>query len=248
VNPRSWRDVEFETILRNRQDLVVTVVADEGLVIPAMQFVSGEDEDWWPGVGLSTTWEFPIARMEGLENAALVVTNPGLGAVEVTVDVFTGDAPLRGVISETLAAETPLRIDLSNLPGENLGALVTATGPIAAAVVATGDAGTAVMPGVPEAMERFLLPGLRDEILDEGTLWLLNTGDEPVSITVSRLTTGGLVGEKVLLEPGSMTGVLAQGLRTAGYLVEASGTFSAAWSMMGPTGTAFAAPSPVPDE
>ncbi len=248
VNPRSWRDIEFETMLRNRQDLAVTVVVDEGLVIPAMRFVSGTDEDWWPGVGLSTTWEFPVARVEGLESSSLVVTNPGLGAVEVTVDLFGDGAVFREAIVETLPAETPMRFDLSSVPGGDLGALITATGPVAAAVVATGEGGTAVMPGIPETHDRFLLPGLVDEVLDEGTLWLLNTGDEPVSITVSRLTGGGLVGERVVLEPGSMQSVTAQGVRTAGYLVEASGEFSAAWSMTGPTGTAFAAGSAVDDE
>ncbi len=248
VNPRSWRDIEFETMLRNRQDLVVTVVVDEGLVVPAMQFISGEDQDWWPGIGLSTAWEFPVARVEDLENAALVITNPGLGAVEVTVDLFSNEAVFRDAFTETLPAETPLRVDLSSVPGDSLAALVTATGPVAAAVVATGEAGTAVMPGIGEQSNRFLIPGLRNHILDRGTLWLLNTSDEPVSITVSRLSDGGLVGERVVLDPGSMTSVEVEGSRTLGYLVEATGSFSAAWSLRGPTGAAFAVATPVFDE
>jgi len=248
VNPRSWRDIEFETLLRQREDLVVTVAVDEGLVVPAMQFVAGDDEDWWPGTGLSSTWEFPIARLEGLETASLVVSNPGLGAVEVTIDVFTDEGPLRGAFIETIPAETPRRFDLSEIPGEAIGALVTATGPVASAVVAIGEAGTAVMPGVSEVARRYLLPGLRHHIVDDGTLWLLNTSDEPASITVSRLTGRGLVGERVVVDPGSMASVAVEGAGTDGYLVEATGAFSAAWSMTGPTGSAFSVAVPVPDE
>jgi hypothetical protein len=247
VNPRSWRDIDFETMLRTRADLVVTVSVDEGLVIPAMRFVAGEDEDWWPGTGLSVTWEFPVARTEGLESAFLVVSNPGLGPVEVTVDLFGDDGPRREAFTQTVAAETPVRFDLSEFPGADLGALVTASGPVAAAVVATGGAGTAVTPGIPEKARRFLLPGLRPDLLEEATLWLLNTSDEPASITVSRLSDGGLVGEKVVLEPGSVASVPAAGSGTLGYLAEASGTFTAAWSITGRTGTAFAVASAVPD-
>jgi len=247
VNPRSWRDIEFEELLRQRQDLVVTVAVEEGLVIPAMRFRAGEDEDWWPGVGLSGTWEFPVARFDGLDSAALVVSNPGLGAVEVSIDLFGDVGPTIDAAAETIPPETVVRFDLGPVPGDIVGARVVSTGPVAAAVVATGEAGTAVMPGSPQPARRWMMPGLRSLPLEEGTLWLLNTSDEPVSITVSRLTSAGLVGEKVIVDPGNMRPVPITGSGTAGVLAEASGAFSAAWTVRSETGVAFSVGTPIAD-
>ena len=76
VGARSWRDVSFEELLRQRADLTVSVTVDTGLVVPAMVLRSGEDEDWWSGTGLSDRWEFPAAGLEEL-TSAIVVANPG---------------------------------------------------------------------------------------------------------------------------------------------------------------------------
>jgi len=216
-------------------------------VIPAMRFRAGEDEDWWPGVGLSGTWEFPVARFDGLDSAALVVSNPGLGAVEVSIDLFGDVGPTIDAAAETIPPETVVRFDLGPVPGDIVGARVVSTGPVAAAVVATGEAGTAVMPGSPQPARRWMMPGLRSLPLEEGTLWLLNTSDEPVSITVSRLTSAGLVGEKVIVDPGNMRPVPITGSGTAGVLAEASGAFSAAWTVRSETGVAFSVGTPIAD-
>jgi hypothetical protein len=88
VGARSWRDVDFESELRQRQNLVITVTAVDGVVVPAMVFGNEGDEDWWPGVGEATEWEFPVARVADTAGY-LVVHNPGPGSVEVSVDLFT---------------------------------------------------------------------------------------------------------------------------------------------------------------
>ncbi|NIS33092.1 MAG: hypothetical protein GWO04_25430, partial [Actinobacteria bacterium] len=82
VGARSWRDVSFEELLRQRADLAVSVTIDDGLVVPAMVFRAGEDEDWWSGVGLSEVWEFPALGLANMESS-IVVANPGPVAVEV---------------------------------------------------------------------------------------------------------------------------------------------------------------------
>ena len=185
VGARSWRDVDFTSLLRQRQNLVVTVTAAEGVVVPAMAFGTEADEDWWPGVGESTEWEFPVARVQDT-SAYLVVLNPGLGAVEVAVDLFTPDGTILEAFTATVTPETPARFDLSQYPGDPLAARVVATGPVAAAVVAQGEGEVAVMAGAPEAASTWLLPGLRRLPLHATSLWLLNTSsEEAITATVS---------------------------------------------------------------
>ena len=248
VNPRSWRDISFEELLRQRQTLVISVRADEGLAIPAMSWTSGSDEAWWAGTDLSETWEFPIVRHEGLRNSGLVIANPSSSAVEVTVDLFTVDGPQRAAFSLTVPAQSPLRIGFGEVEATVVGARVTASAPVSAVVSAQGGAGTAVTGGAPDQARSWLLPGLRNDGLNQGTLWLLNSGDETVSVTISALTGGDTLNSKRILEPGTITPIAVGSDDVGGYLVSSVDRFGAAWSITGPSGTAFVAGIPLPEE
>ena len=244
VGARSWRDIEFDTVLRQRRNLVVNVETEEGVVIPAMSWGTGTDEDWWSGVGESETWEFPVA---GLDDAAgaLVIANHGVTGVTAIVDVFTAD----GAVLDAFTAEVPIdgvsRIDLTEYEGTDVAVLVSANGPVSAAVTATGEAGTAIMPGIPDRSQAWLVPGLRGSVVGGSSLWLLNTSTESVSVTVSALTNAGLVGEKVVVEPLRPYRVEVTDPNADGYLVEASSPFTVAWSVHSPGATGFAPGSPV---
>jgi hypothetical protein len=245
VGAHSWRDVSFESLLRERQNLVVAVTAVEGVVVPAMDFGNDADEDWWPGVGEATAWEFPVARVQGTPSF-LVVDNPGLGAVDVSVDLYTPDGVILDAFSATLDPDTPTRFDLSQYPGDPLGARVGASGPVVAAVVAQDEDEVAVMAGEPAAAQTWLLPGARRLALHATSVWLLNTdSEEAISATVSALTPTGTVGETVVVPPGVPTQVDVVDLDAEGYLVEASAPVTVAWTVRGPTGLAFASASPV---
>ena len=246
VNPRSWRDIAFEELLRQRQSLVISVRNEEGLAIPAMAWTSGTDQAWWSGTDLSTTWEFPIVRDEGLDTAGIVVANPSPTDVDVTVDLYTEDGPQRGAFSFTIPAQSPLRIGFGEVDATVVGAVITATAPVAAAVSATGAAGTAMTAGSPDRAQAWLLPGVRNKGRIQGTLWLLNSAEDAVSVTVSALTKGATLNTKEILEPGTLTRIRVGGDGVLGYLVTSTDFFSAAWSITGPSGTAFAAGIAVP--
>ncbi len=245
VGARSWRDVDFTTLLRQRQNLVVTVTAAEGTVVPAMAFGTEDDEDWWPGVGEATQWEFPVARIQDT-SSYLVVHNPGLTAVEVSVDLFTADGTILEAFTATVSPDAPARFDLSQYPGDPMAARVMATGPVAAAVVARGDGEVAVMAGASEASSTWLLPGLRRLPLHATSLWLLNTSsEEAITVTVTALSNAGTSGQTVVVPPGVPVQVDVTVMEAEGFLVEASSPLTVAWTARGASGLAFAAASPV---
>ena len=248
VNPRSWRDIDFEELLRQRESLAIMVRADDGLIIPAMSYGSGTDAAWWSGTGLSTEWEFPVVRQQGVEGAAIIVANPGLAAVELTVDVYTRSGAQRSALSFTVPPEAPLRIGFEDIPETVIGAKVTATSPVAAAVVATGESGTAVTAGSPAPARTWLLPGLGVAGTDEAFLWLLNSGDEAVTVTIGVLTGAATLNTKEVLEPGAIRRIDVTDVTALGYIVFSADPFSAAWSVTGTTGTAFSAGVAVPEE
>jgi hypothetical protein len=248
INPRSWRDIDFEEQLRQRQSLVVSVRVDEGLVIPAMSYTAGADEAWWLGSDLSSEWEFPVARTAGIDAAAIVVGNPNLADVDVTIDLYTADGPQRAAIEVTAPPEAPVRVDLSDVGADVLAVRVSATAPVIAGVVGQGEAGTVLTGGAPETARSWLLPGLRTVGLDEGTLWLLNSSFEQVSVTVSVLTGDAAINTQVLVEPGTHVAVPITEPDALGVAVEASDPFTAAWSLTGPAGSAYSAGIAVVDE
>jgi hypothetical protein len=246
VAARSWRDVDFTTLLRQRENLVITVAATRGVVVPAMAFGNEADEDWWPGVGEAAEWEFPVARVQGTDSY-LFVHNPGLGPVEVVVDLLTPSGPIMEAFSAAVTPEEPVRFDLSAYPGDPMAARVVATGgPVAAAVVAIGEEEVAVMPGAPAAASTWLLPGLRRLPLHATSLWLLNSSsEEAISATVTVLGTGGTRGQTVVVPPGVPVQVDVTAVDAEGFLVEASSALTVAWTARGPSGLAFSAASPV---
>ena len=248
INPRSWRDIDFEEAQRQRQALVISVRVDDGLVVPAMSYTRDDDEAWWLGGGLSSEWEFPVVRTQGLGESAVVVGNPNLTEVTVTVDVYTSQGPERSVMEFTIPPEAPLRIAFGSDTSEALGVRISATAQVAAGVVASGDAGTAVTGGTPAPARVWLLPGLRSVGLNKGTLWLMNSGSEQILVTVSELTGAAAVNSQVLVEPGTQVAVPITEPDALGVLVEANDPFTAAWSVEGPSGIAFSGGLAVVDE
>lgn len=247
VGARSWRDVSFESLLRQRQNLVITVTALDGVVVPAMVFGNETDEAWWPGAGEATEWEFPVARVADTAGY-LVVHNPGPAAAEVSVNLFTPDGPIIEAFTATVTPEAPARFDLSAYPAESLAVGVVASSPVAAAIVAMGEGEVAVMPGAPAPASTWLLPGLRRLPLHAASIWLLNTSsEESVSATVTALGAGGSAGETVVVAPGVPRQVDVTAGGAEGYLVEASSPLTVAWSLRGPGGLSFALASPVSD-
>jgi hypothetical protein len=246
VGARSWRDVSFEELLRQRTDLAVSVTIDDGLVVPAMMFRAGEDEDWWPGVGLSDVWEFPAVGLVGME-AAIVVANPGPAPVEVTGVFFTDAGPDPDAFTVTVPPERPLRIPVPT--DETVrGAQLAAASPVAAAVVGVGEAGTVVTAGISTTARTWLVPGLRGSGLESGTLWMLNSSEEPTTVTVSSLSGAELVGERLTLDPRSLVEVPVDDDDAVGYLIQAADPITVAWSLEGPSGSALSIGTPIVDE
>jgi len=109
-------------------------------------------------------------------------------------------------------------------------------------VVITGLAGTV---GSVEPSARWLVPGVGLTPDTTATIWIMNTGPDAATVTVTDLSGDGpLLSEKRLVEGGSLVGIpLATGDRPGveGYLIESSEPISVAWSIAGERGVAFLA-------
>lgn len=110
-------------------------------------------------------------------------------------------------------------------------------------VVIHGVAGTI---GLPSPALRWLVPGVGAVPETLGTLWILNSGGDVSTITVTPLGAGAPAPEKLRVEPGtigSFTPPWGPGV-VPGYLVDASEPVTVAWSGSGPRGVVMVAGVP----
>jgi hypothetical protein len=250
ISSRSWVDLDFAEQLRQRQSLIVSVRLDSGLAVPAMAFTHGADEAWWSGTGLGTAWELPIGRLSAEDSAAIVVANPSLSDVTVDIELFGTEGAQRTQLTLDIPAQAPGRLDLSTLEidFDIVAARVSSPTPVAVGVVSTGASGTAVTSGVEQQSGTWLLPGTRPETGRSVSLWLLNTSDNAVVVTVSRFTGDEVFNVNEILEPGTVTEIPVVGDDTVGYMVRSADPFSAAWSVTADGRVAFSAGIPVPPD
>lgn len=250
VSSRSWTDLDFAEQLRQRQSLIVSVRLDSGLAVPAMAFTQGSDQAWWSGTGLATAWEMPIGRVSADDSAAIVVANPSLGDITVDVELFGVEGEHRSQVALDIAAQAPGRLDLSGLEldFDVVAARVSSPTPVAVGVVSAGPSGTAVTAGVQQLPGTWMLPGTRPEAGRSVSLWLLNTSDNAVVVTVSRFTADEVFNVNEILEPGTVTEIPVVGTDTVGYMVRSADPFSAAWSVIADGQVAFSAGIPVPQD
>lgn len=110
-------------------------------------------------------------------------------------------------------------------------------------VVIDGVAGTI---GLPTAALRWLVPGVGSAPDTVGTLWILNSGGDVSTITITPLGAEAPAPEKLRVEPGtvgSFTPPWEPGI-VPGYLVDASEPVTVAWSGSGPRGVVMVAGVP----
>ena len=267
VPGRAWVDIDLDEIVPFLDDLVLVVGTEEGLVIPSLSIAAeGGDEATWPATGPSTYWEFPVVQTDDLV-PELVVANPGSATVRVDVDAFEFFRADLQVASVDVAPGAPLRIPLPENDGQPYGIRVVADGPVAAAVVAESPvdltgidnavpdpdveddliadplvlrvAGTV---GVEGPSTEGLLPGAGSVSGSVSTIWIMNTGEEPATVTLRPLGVRDLAAEKISVLAGRVVGFeIPDDAAIASYYLESTVPVSAAWTASDGRGTAFIA-------
>lgn len=102
-----------------------------------------------------------------------------------------------------------------------------------------GLAGTV---GLVDASTRWLVPGPGTTPDTTSTIWIMNTGSEQATVTVTPLgPSGALPADKVVVPGGSVLGYVATSSVANGYDVTSNVEVSVAWSISGERGVAMLA-------
>ncbi len=229
VRANSVRAVDITEQVRRRTAVAATVSARSGrLVLGRIQTFDGSEsrEGFTSGVASPTTagvWYFPDGRRVPQVSERVIVFNPGDEVAEIDIEVrpesSDGDEP-----DDALATVIPLSVapfsagqyditgDVGVVDGRHSILVTSANGvPVVAERVMNlvsdeGTRGVSSMLGSRVAAERWLLAagGTSDTVVEEVTV--LNTGDQPASVRVSRLDDDGFVeiGETLEVAAGGL--------------------------------------------
>lgn len=245
VGARSWEDIDFSQLLRLRETLSFTVESDDGQVLPVLVLADAEDEAMWPGSGLSREWVFPAVRL-GAGEPHLSIFNPSGSPVEVSIDVFGPDGGVLDARSASVLADSPLDVPIGDLAEGAFGVRVRADQPVTVTAVASGAGAVTGTLGNPELSSRWFVPGAGSG--GEGSvrsLWLLNPGEEQISITLIPVGSGSFTPDKVAVPPQSIRQYVIEEDGVAGYIADGVGPFSVAWSTQRPEGAVLSGAIPV---
>lgn len=229
IPARALRTVLLHEELPGRSTLSLSVEQTEGSVIPMAEIGNGTDIAVWPGVRPSETWEIPVTAMPGLA-ADLIVSNDVLIEVNFSIDIFGQDGTVTAGPTGTLPGPGTIRLPLEEITaGDQVGIVVSADGPIGAAVAFSGvDGGLAVSPGLPTVSEKWIVPGPNADPTARYRLWILNSGIDDATVQVTFLDPVGDSGavEQTVVPATSVAAIPATEIGSAGLVVEASGPVS----------------------
>lgn len=271
VAGRSWTTIDLEPFLPFRDDLVFTVSTEQGLVIPALIRADDRGQAVWPGTGPAETWDFPIVTVgelepfisvmsagdDGIEVSVDIITPDGAvrnarqitleSSVPASIPLSDLAAPPFGVrlratapVAATVVAVLP-EVDedeLGDATAETTTTLEDASGEAPAEVpFITGLAGTN---GLARSSRSWIVP-LDTLPGSETSMWIMNTGTEPVQVVLSPL--GDLEPaptDPVTIPAESILEVPVEfGIGFYGYAIEADRPVTVAWEISGERGVAL---------
>jgi len=194
-----FTEVRLHELEGIRQQVSLVVIPQEGAVVPWMARTTRFGTALWGGGGVAREWLFPVANRPTL-TAVLFLHNPGSEEVTTSVELFGVAGPIPGPEAVVVPGGGVSQVSFTSSAGSAAGLRVSASGPLAATVVAEGSGGLAAIAGLGKA-NHWLVPGgggagvLR-------SLVVLNPGPEATTVTVS--TLAGEVFVSPSMPPGSL--------------------------------------------
>lgn len=135
VPGRSWLTEDLSRVIPFLDNVTLTVQTETGLVIPALVLSDENDEATWDGIGQSSTWEFPLTSVPGLD-PTLVLSNTGDLPATVIIDFFTPDGPVLEATTLLVSPNQPVRLELADFAEPPFGIRVMSNAPVGATIQA----------------------------------------------------------------------------------------------------------------
>ncbi len=241
VPGRSWVTEDLSRTIPFLDNVTLTVRSEAGLVIPALVVNTDVDEAWWNGTRQSTTWDFPVTSVPGLE-PTLVLSNTGSVGATVTIDLFAVGGAILEATSLQVSPLQPVRVHLADFADPPFGVRVISNAPVGAVIQAAppgtfpraetpedehddeepSDQGEPVDEGQPAAITTYTGLAATTGNIDPATRWMLpGIGVVPAAQTSVWIMNASSDQATVTITPlGAQGGAAEKVIVAAGWLLE----------------------------
>jgi hypothetical protein len=217
--------LDMTQIIPGREEISASIETTRGAVLAyGRQTIEGETA-LWRALEPGQDWWLPVPPGDG--NRQLTIATPENTEIDYQVDLYLPDGVEEAHTIGTIDPRGLVRVPLDAVTEEALGVKVITTGTVVAGLWMDSEAGLAVTTGSQVDAPLWLLPGAAAPEEGTGSIVVLNTGLDMV--TVSVIPLGGSA-EAVDFELDAV-GVLVAELDDAdGYRVEATGPVVVLWT------------------
>jgi hypothetical protein len=225
---------DLTQIVPGRENISVNVETTRGSVLAFGRQTTDGELALWQAVAPGLDWWLPVPAGGGLKQMHLAT--PEASEIEYQVDFYGPEGFVEAHASGVIDPRGDVTIPLAAVTTEAAGVRVTSTGPVVPSLRIASPSGLARTTASPVDAPVWLLPGARAPAGGSGSVVVLNSGLEPVTVTIRTLSGNSLSRS---LEVAA-EGVLETDLAPAdGYRIEASGPVVAMWtSQLDGAGTA----------
>ncbi|MGD2061050.1 MAG: DUF5719 family protein [Acidimicrobiia bacterium] len=237
VPPLSTLTVSLSDIIPGREDISVYIETLRGSALAVgRQDLDGESSVW-RAVAPGQDWWLPVP--EGGGSRQLLISTPSNAPIDYQVDVYglggEVESYQESYDSGSLEARSLTRIDLTAITPDAIGVRVIGTGPLVATLWMEDDGRVATTTASPVDAPVWLLPGASAPPGGSGSLVVLNSGVDDVTVNVRSLQETSLTRNFDLQAERVLTVPL---VAADGYRVESTGPVVVLWtSEIGGTGT-----------
>lgn len=233
VPPLSTITLRMGEIIPGRAEISVEVEVTSGSALAVgRQTIDGRTA-LWRAVEPAQDWWLPIP--EGGATKQLLLATPASTEVEYQVDYYGADGFEEAFESGVLEPRGRQRMGLAAISDATAGLRVISTGPVVPTLVVNSRASLALTTASPVDASAWLLPGAHSPPGGSGSVVVLNSGIEDVTVDVITLQETALARGFDLPSDGVLEVALVD---ADGYRVEASGPIVVLWaSQLGGDGT-----------
>ncbi|HUG08073.1 MAG TPA: DUF5719 family protein [Acidimicrobiia bacterium] len=225
VPPLSTITRDMNEIIPGRETISANIETTRGSVLAYGRLTSDGEVAVWRAVAPGDNWWLPVP--EGAGTKQMVIATPENSEIEYQVDLFGPDGYVEGHDTGVIAPRGRVVVPLAAVTEGAAGVRVITTGPVVPALRIDSPHGLAWTTASPVDATVWLLPGAGAPPEGSGSVVVLNTGIETVTVSIRALGESGPVRE---LEVDAEGVLVADLVAADGYRVEASGPVVALWT------------------
>lgn len=225
VPPLSTITRDLTQIIPGREAISVSVEPTRGSVIAFGRQTIGDKIAMWQAVAPAQDWWLPVPPGGAIKQ--MLVASPEAGEIEYQVDLYGPDGVVEAHDAGVIGSRGTVTVPLAAVTEGAAGVRVISTGPVVPALRMDSAQGLAWTTASEVTAPVWLLPGASAPAGGAGTVVVLNSGIEPVSVTIKTLTDTALTRT---LDVAAEDVLVVNLVAANGYRVEATGPVVALWT------------------